>query len=969
MSAPSASRISGIGRSAPETAHAQYDAFISYSHRDGDVAAAIQRGLHRLAKPVWRLRALRIFLDRTDLAASPQLWPRIRESLDESRFLICVLSESAAQSEYVERELEHWLSRERADRVLLVLAGGELAWDGQRRAYDPNRSSAAPPALLQPGVFHDEPLYVELTWADSERVLDLAEPRFRSAIGDLAAPIHGRSKADLDSDDVREHARLRRLRRIAVSMLAILLVLAVVAAAVAVGQARRATREADAARRQAAVAQAQLAAVRSATAGTPWAAVAFAVEAELRTPEPLPEARSAMAKALQRLGRLPVKPRGILNRPQHPLTADIESVDLSPDGRRFVTGRPDGRLEIWDADSLRQDGPTVDWHGAVDAVAWSPKGGQLAVRGSDTSGLHEVVQFLDVQGRVQRSVRGKVRLVNAFAWSPDGAWLALGTDDGLRLADPRTGVQLALGTMASLGSVDSIAWSPDGQQLVTAGDDGVLQLDASSGVQIAQPLAGSDARVVDVAWSPDGRRLATASARGAVQVLSWSNRQWLHSPARVRSGSARSVAWSPDSALVASTDSGGALQLWDGVTGGAVGDSVPTDAGELLAVKWSSDGGRLLACGLDGTVRVWDRLTGAHAMRSEKRESVRAVTWSPTGDRVATAMQDGVARLWDARTGAPVGRIGRVGGSKMTAVEWSPKGDLIATAAEGAAVTVWDVHNGAQVAVMRNSEAADALAWSPDGERIAAAVPGGQVMIWDARAGSPVTQMLGGPIDAAFAVYAIAWAPDGTRIATATEVGLRIWSVKTRRPIGQLLKGHQGQVRDVAWSPDSTRLASSGLDGTLRRWDAASGAPIGQPSEILTEYGAPGTGDVRSLAWSPNGLEIATGDSDGTLRLWSAATGGAIGEPMATGSVYIYSVSWSPDGRRLAVGGIGGGARVWEAMDEGTACGRALAALGAEGLQALVGEGQPALPCATPNKVRTLAPLPVIPGMKLFPLA
>jgi hypothetical protein len=47
-----------------------YDAFLSYSHQDGAVAAGIQKGLHRIGRRVGRLNALRVFRDATDLGAS-----------------------------------------------------------------------------------------------------------------------------------------------------------------------------------------------------------------------------------------------------------------------------------------------------------------------------------------------------------------------------------------------------------------------------------------------------------------------------------------------------------------------------------------------------------------------------------------------------------------------------------------------------------------------------------------------------------------------------------------------------------------------------------------------------------------------------------------------------------------------------------------------------------------------------------
>lgn len=41
-----------------------------------------------------------------------------------------------------------------------------------------------------------------------------------------------------------------------------------------------------------------------------------------------------------------------------------------------------------------------------------------------------------------------------------------------------------------------------------------------------------------------------------------------------------------------------------------------------------------------------------------------------------------------------------------------------------------------------------------------------------------------------------------------------------------VLRGHEGAVTACAWSPDSRFILSASADGTLRRWDAASGKEI-----------------------------------------------------------------------------------------------------------------------------------------------
>src|SRR5215469_361325 len=83
-----------------------FDAFISYSHAaDGQLAAALQHGLHRFAKPLFKKRAIRVFRDESTLAMTPQLWPEIEKALRSSRFFILMGDPLSAQSEWVKREL------------------------------------------------------------------------------------------------------------------------------------------------------------------------------------------------------------------------------------------------------------------------------------------------------------------------------------------------------------------------------------------------------------------------------------------------------------------------------------------------------------------------------------------------------------------------------------------------------------------------------------------------------------------------------------------------------------------------------------------------------------------------------------------------------------------------------------------------------------------------------------------------
>jgi hypothetical protein len=140
-----------------------YDAFLSYAHRDKDVTSAIQKGLHQIGRRVGQLRALRVFRDDTNLTANPDLWAKITEALDGSRFMIVVLSPQSAASHWVNEEIRHWLAHRGHEGLMLVLAEGELQWDAKDARFDPEHSSAAPPVLTEPGSLPFEPLYIDVS--------------------------------------------------------------------------------------------------------------------------------------------------------------------------------------------------------------------------------------------------------------------------------------------------------------------------------------------------------------------------------------------------------------------------------------------------------------------------------------------------------------------------------------------------------------------------------------------------------------------------------------------------------------------------------------------------------------------------------------------------------------------------------------------------------------------------------------
>jgi tetratricopeptide (TPR) repeat protein len=202
---------------------ALYDAFISYSHaNDKPIAAALQSVIQKLGKPWYRRRALRVFRDDTSLSATPHLWPSIERALSESRYFILLASPEAAESNWVNKEVAHWLDHNSIDSLLIGLTDGELAWSAKAGDFSRRKKVPLPPALK--GQFNTEPKWVDLRNYRNDPAK--ADAKFTELAADFAATVRGMAKEDLLSQELRQQRRALTLAWSGVGTLTVLVALA-----------------------------------------------------------------------------------------------------------------------------------------------------------------------------------------------------------------------------------------------------------------------------------------------------------------------------------------------------------------------------------------------------------------------------------------------------------------------------------------------------------------------------------------------------------------------------------------------------------------------------------------------------------------------------------------------------------------------------------------------------------------------
>ncbi len=546
---------------------------------------------------------------------------------------------------------------------------------------------------------------------------------------------------------------------------------------------------------------------------------------------------------------------------QQQLDATVNAAACDPTAARFAFGTGDGKLFVYDANRLELlHQADANFH--FKAMCWSPDGRYLAAgsqRGElrlwSTSDWGLADSLTAEQGPILRLFfsRHGQRMFSSTDWGGQGKHSRQWKWHTGKLIAGSEFTNISLSDEAPDGAtVVGMNW---GQLMVASASTGeVLRSERVSGGPLASATFAEDGSQLIVAARND-REIRMLSASDLKQVRGLASRDTLSAVAIDR-GSSR----------IATGDASGNVRLWNLQPERAKQELFASER-RFTATRFRNDSDELLVAS-DGRVHVWEPVSDTLQALGNTKGGIEV----PPGDlRAMTA--DATTLVYLQTPGAGSACTIHVHRPQQNSpltlpldyeifedcLQLSPSGRYLATRGDGGLMDVFDLRTDSTEPIYRLEAPCLTLAFSHREDLLVCGTQYGEVRVFRLSDGERLPNLVEFRSFWAWGL-GVAFSHDDRYLAVGTEAGkVQVWRMEDRELIAELT-GNRGEIRHIDFFDDGRRLVCDGA-GIIRVWDFVAG------QELLT-LPLPEI-DVKQLEVSQNERQVVAVTASGRTYLWS----------------------------------------------------------------------------------------------------
>ncbi|MEH2460246.1 nSTAND1 domain-containing NTPase [Nostoc sp.] len=517
---------------------------------------------------------------------------------------------------------------------------------------------------------------------------------------------------------------------------------------------------------------------------------------------------------------------------------------------------------------------TLEGHsGAVNTVSFSPDGKFIA-SGSDD----KTIIVWDSDGKKFGNPIKHPNSVTSLSFSPDSKMIAAGTRNGTVKLWKIDGTEIPTNINTFQNNKKEVSATKDKKQNLSDHVNSIPKVQSLQAKASANPKNDHEL-ITSISFSPDGNMIAWLNKAGTLKL--WNNydksiKEFKYTKGGNPEDKMISFIFSRDQKKIISINDYKLVQIWD--IDAKSSKKIQFDD-DVIGVKLSNDGKSINPFGW-GSLKLWHSNIN---LRNNILLLYNNMKFSPETQIVAS-----FSTLYSSISLFSLGYLPKNQSRKfsllnghtqvVTSLSLSPNGKMLASGSNDYTVKLWNIED--RKFQTSDNSLVKTVSFSPNSQIIASTSEKNRVQLWQRDSKILLTTLPGSN-------SAVSFSKDSQILASASEDSM----VQLRRRDGTVVNTLEGKVINGSFSHDGKTIA-------LINNNNYSVGLFGNDGKLIsTLTGHKDT--VYQISFSNDGQTIATASKDKTIKLWKRD--GTLLKNLEGYGIPIDSMSLSPNGQNLVI--------------------------------------------------------------------